>query len=306
MYVLSYNLCWNCINPSNNSSQSLPSFCNKLQKETGKSTCLKNVADFIDISETRIAYSFIALQECPGWINILNLLPHHKDSLKYIHHKFNRIEMVTFYNKKLFTLLAVSVGKFNNDNGRPFQVLILEKKDDLNIYIFINLHAPHNYSKINLERDLSNSIYHGSKINYQPGGYMNVQDLPKNENIFPKYLNNTKVRMIVAGDFNDHGNNFWKGLKPFKFINNNIKGSLNTVKVRMTRKPPLTCCTGKYKLRESIDDDKLYGDYILINNLLNYDDVSESYIPRKYYKYANAEIHPKSDHLPIKAKISSK
>ena len=80
--VLSWNVCFGCkcsdkISSNDKSSQTLPSFCEKLKIERGVNVCLVNVcllnvSKFIDYScLDGKSYDFIGLQESANWMEII-------------------------------------------------------------------------------------------------------------------------------------------------------------------------------------------------------------------------------------------
>ena len=265
----------------------------KLRKDlTGINVCLKNIVNFLD----KIDLDFIALQEATNWKKIINESSKLK-KMKFIHHKSENEDMVSFYNPKLFKLEAVKVG--NIIDGRPYQILFLNDKNK-NKFIIINLHNAHNTNRKILEQAFSKKLTKGIKQYYLKNNCINLhQVIEKNIfNIISKYTN---PHVIILGDFNDEGANFWKILKPFKY---NSLINFKNIKVSSNKKPPNTCFTPNHinkSLRKTLNDDKYITDYILINNNLKF--VDNNYLPNELIFEYNAYKKPSSDHLPIMAKI---
>jgi endonuclease/exonuclease/phosphatase family metal-dependent hydrolase len=297
--VLSYNVSWGSMseNPHNRSAAEMAKYCQKL----GNKTCLKNVVKIIDENGP---YDFIALQECAGWQDMIRhsaLLP----LMGYVHHKTpSRIELITFYNKDKYMVIAIKQGFILND-GRPYHIIFLIHKISNTFYIVINMHNEHIKGKrhtckeilqIELSKNLDKSIIivdvESGQTEFKDSNQISEQGI----NIFKELeLIRAHCNVIVVGDFNDNNKReYWKGINPFKNtllkhikVSNHIKSS-----------PPPTCCVGKSKLRKRLGDDRGCGDYILINHNLEY--IHNNIIP--VFEY-DARVFPTSDHLPIYSRL---
>lgn len=293
--VLSYNLSFGAMLANeasirNRSAFRLAQYCKEKRQEVGDHVCLNNVVKIIDMVNNSTPYDFVALQECPNW----RLIHQHSKKLNdmgYIHHKISKYtELATFYNYKRYKVLAIKVDQLVK--GRPYQIIFLQERSSYNYYIFINLHNMHYSSKQMLEKQLSNKLQYGIKNTnrkylsdlhkYYPS---NISDI----------INNKIFRVIIAGDFNDEGRNYWTGLRPFKYTQ---FPNLQKIVVKTDKKPPKTCCIGEKHLRERKNEDHSESDYILHNKLLTV--IKPNYVPLKKTQY-KAEYFPTSDHLPIMA-----
>ena len=305
--ILCWNICWGCMSSNDKSkhdstAKTLAQQCYNLRIDdsSNKNICLSNVVELIDKKN----YDFIGLQEATKWQEIYNDISY-KDNLGYVHHyimndKNAKIELATFYNKKQFKVLAVKTGNLNTTNDvRPYHIIFLQNNtvQPEDNYILINLHNGHGIPKNDLETKLSKDINNA---------YNNFTTQDENKYTFSPntkeyditgIINDKIFKIIVMGDFNDHGNHeYWKGLQPFK--NTNFDNLKNII-VKSTETPPLTCCTGNTTLRsKSSNNDTLYGDYILINDKLSYQvkmKIPDDYDADKYT----------SDHLPIETTLKS-
>lgn len=188
--VLSYNIYWKAMTGK--------------EKVCNKKRCLINV---IKLIKKYRKSDFISLQEASKWKTIYK-----KAKLKhmgYINYKPKDEEIVTFWDKKKYTLEKYFYGKLNEKNknkicgestGRIFQILFFKEG-----ICFINLHAGHSCNSIkNIESKL-------------------IKALKKHK------INMSKYRVILTGDFN-------------KTHPNKIK--LLNKKLYQT-KSKKTCCSGK-------------------------------------------------------------
>jgi hypothetical protein len=284
--VLSWNISWGAMsgNPNDMSTKYLS--LNKCYKEANNNNnpkwCMNNVINFlINLDEH---FHFIGLQEASNWEYIINKLNKYKNNLFGVINTISGVaKLVTFYLKDLYIVIKIIEGHILK-KGRPYHIIIFCHKITLKYYIIINLHNGHGNNTSVLEYHLSRHI-----------------------NELSDELVNRRFRVIALGDFNDNNKfNYWKGLKPFKNLDNNVNDTLKNTVLSYTKKPPKTCCVGKTSIRKKLGDDKMIGDYILINNKFkNIKLIIPHTNPHiKNGLEYNANINPTSDHLPIIAIIN--
>ena len=271
--------------------------------------CATRVKELIEV----VNYDFVALQEASNWDIIHNKLKK-TITMGYVHYKLNSNNLVTFYDKTKYTLIAFNTGILSvkedvddRHNIRPYHILLLHDLSK-NYYIFINLHAPHNITKDAIERQLSNAMEDfyaisdetekasiSEEFNNIKSTAANIQNINTRFKAGRNTYNTIKptttqyemkwdaqnYNIIVAGDFNDTGGKFWNGLQPFKYSSITI---LETLEVKLDKKPPPTCCSTNL---ENLEYNNI-GDYILVNKTLK---VLDIYTPHLTV--------PVSDHLPI-------
>ena len=301
--ILSWNVSWGCMSGNNDglkdrTAYALAKYCKELRDKdpSNGNPCLNNVADFIDKSNP---YDFVGLQECKNWKNIMRKSNFLK-KMGYINHIIEgregvHVDLTTFYDKKIYKVLAVKVGNLiaSNFDARPYHIIFLSDVYN-NYYIFINLHNGHgsNYDKNNLERSLSFELENGIDVSKSKNkNFCNI----KNKSDISEIINGKYFKVIIVGDFNDHGShNFWKGIKPFRYTKFT---NLQNITVKSYKKPPKTCCIGGYNIRKT-HSDVLYGDYILLNKN-DFNIIDLNYIPIEFNM--DAYVYPTSDHIPIKA-----
>lgn len=302
--ILSYNLSWGCMTPSNknNSVKKLSQYCVEKTKNKKTSICLENALKIIDDNEN--PYSFIGLQEASKYY-ILIKKSKKLQEMKYIHSNTlnNNLgeNLITFYNQRKYKLLFFKTDTLLK-NDRPVHILFFKNQINNTNLILINLHSYHytNNENKKLNKILSDLLDIKNNI---LGTIIDEKIKPKNfKNNINKQIINEKIldlknpNIIIMGDWNDHKKyNYWKSFKPFEYT------KINEIKniIVKSKKPPNTCCVGKKSLRPD-SKDKLYGDYILISDNLKFK--KENFIPKKYNLF-NAYKFPTSDHLPIKAII---
>ena len=283
-------------NDADRSSLPLPETCRTKgvymhDNGTIYTACLNNVVELIDNSGIVQNYDFVALQEATNWDIIYNKSKELKRMVEYVYHKADLEDMVTFYDVNKYTLLAVKVGNLEPGGGRPYQILFLEGKLDHNFYIFINLHNGHHFNKEQFENKLSENLQNAILI--QPGSRF-IDKLTTEVDV-SSLINGKEFKVIVAGDFNDHGKNYWKDFQPFRYTTH---VNLNKIVVKANRQPPYTCCapiTRQVGIRRNAGMDTLYGDYILVSNNLRVVR-DNSIVPDFEY---DAVKKPTSDHLPV-------
>jgi hypothetical protein len=263
---------------------------------------INNVASFIDTASENEDYDFVALQESKNW-EIIRERSKSLKSMGYINYIMKginntKIELTTFYNKTKYEAIAVSCA--NLGSGRPFVTIFLRNKKNGSIYIFINLHNRHQTIKSKVENIISKYSKWAYKIN--EGEYQISILETEYEKKIGKSLIYTKIylskesKIIIAGDFNDSGQNFWTRFIPFESIPDKICSSLGI-------QPPKTCCFGI----SSKVIPNLIGDYILVSN----DDFTINnqskfnYIPDLSI-IQNTQKFPTSDHFPIKSVFAIK
>ena len=255
----------------------------------GNTKCMFNVASFINTSAGAEGYDFVALQEATNY----NKIRENSEILKkmgYVHHKIGPSDLATFYDTSKYKILAFKVGNIESKtkDSRPYQIIFLEGILDCNYYIFVNLHNGHKNDKNLLIGQLSKDINIGTLADGKKD-YIDIKN--KNEDI-SSIINGKNFKIIVAGDFNDHGSyNYWQNFIPFE------KTSFDNLKniTVLSNLPPNTCCVGQSSIRKNKGEDTMYGDYILSN--LKF--IKENYIPDGF-DY-DAEKFPTSDHLPVRA-----
>ena len=287
--------------------------------EVGKkefTQCLLNVVDTIDESaksklyDLSKPYDFVALQEASNWDIIFSKSIELQRMDGFVNHLADLEDMATFYDSSKYTLLAVKVGNLLPGNGRPYQILFLQNKQDNSYYIFINLHNGHKISKEELEEKLSTDLHKGFIPESHQISFGNTFELKDISDI----INGKDFKVIVSGDFNDQGrHNYWKELRPFSgttFVN------LKELAVKATAIPPNTCCA-PIKLpevkelyydkkersirRRRSGYDTMLGDYILVSKNLPVIVDNRVLVNFKY----DAEEFPTSDHLPVEIILSA-
>jgi hypothetical protein len=278
--ILSWNICWDCM--SNNTTYGeLGKKCNQF-KIIKNISCLDNVSIFIN----RKKYTFIGLQEASGWQRI------YKNGLNnymgYVHSIGGKNELVTFYDKKRFEPIYLKIGYIVPPTARPYHIIFFEEIDTLNKYIFINLHNGHHITKDLLEEKINHDINNCLILDKSNEHDTSNKEYIYNNTDITNYIDNNKFKVIILGDFNDHGEEYWKGLK---FLKN--------IKVTSIKEPPKTCCSEDRKINTK---EVKIGDYILINSKLEY--IDSCNVPKDFNK--DSDNYPTSDHLPVEAIIISK
>jgi hypothetical protein len=149
------------------------------------------------------------------------------------------------------------------------------------------LHNAHKVDRNELQKQLSENYN-----NFITISDVYFRDANKKKNYYPIDWICDKYNVIVAGDFNDKGLNYWSKLKPFNdkpFYDSNKEISIKfkDLVVKTDVQPPRTCCK-----QEKEDKQVYYGDYILVNDSLTI--IKSNYIPE-----AAKALFPASDHYPV-------
>jgi endonuclease/exonuclease/phosphatase family metal-dependent hydrolase len=314
--VLSWNILWMAMDGINEEKGEK----NTPEREFGK-RCATDVKDGLNICATNVKntidelaeeYDFVALQEASQWDKIHEKSSKLKD-MGYVHYRFGNTNLVTFYNKKKYRLIAFKTDfiskiidiKADTYNNRPYHVLYLEHIKSKEHYIFINLHLPHEINREDVERGLSKNMDTFFTLNKDDGNIsetFSARPTEENRNNSQAYFKKQraidkqttpigmtwpeqKYNIIVAGDFNDaNKKKFWNGFKPFKMSSID---SLKDLEVKLVEEPPPTCCSLNFE-EPSTNKYTSIGDYILVNSSLQVQKI-----------YAPTLTIPTSDHLPF-------
>jgi endonuclease/exonuclease/phosphatase family metal-dependent hydrolase len=320
--VLSWNILWMAMDGINEDEPRQKGKIHTPQRDFGKhcatevvdglNICARNVKNTID--DLAEEYDFVALQEASQWDKIFEKSTKLK-GMGYLHYRFGKTNLVTFYNKKKYRLIAFKTDFISKIiditkktyNNRPYHVLYLQHIKSKEHYIFINLHLPHEINREDVKRGLSKNMDTFFRLNKDDGNIsetFSTHPTEENRNNTQAYFqtqrdkdNQTtpismtwpeqKYNIIVAGDFNDTGEHmFWRSLKPLQYYNTDGQNLLD-IKVKLKEEPPPTCCSLNF---DNPSDNKYtsIGDYILVNSTLN-------------VKKIDAPILtiPTSDHLPF-------
>ena len=260
---------------------------------TNPTICLLNI---VDVLRNLTNIDFIALQEAANWDVIQSNLQLTHPNLKIVHssHTVGGItaHIVTFYNINKIKILAVKSGVIGDSRSRdirPYHILFCLDINVNKYIIFVNLHNGHEISLNTLQTNLSANINSGMLIEDNGNAdYVNCQSYYNN--ITPIFDNFNNAYAIVCGDFNDNGNQYFKGLELFTDSLDNIT-QINVSSAAKT--PPITCCSTVINERHH-----RYGDYILFTD--------------NFIADINNEIHPinqtkiYSDHLPVQTILTYK
>ena len=325
--VLSWNIFWMAMDGINEDKPGQKGEIHIRERNFGK-RCATTVIDGLNICATNVKntidnladeYDFVALQEASQWNKIREKSIKLKD-MGYVHYKFGNTNLVTFYNKKKYRLIAFKtdfISKIIDSkiiditkktyNNRPYHVLYLEHIKSKEHYIFINLHLPHEINKDDVERGLSKNMDTFFRLNKYDGNIsetFSTHPTEENRNNTQAYFqtqraidkqttpiimtwSEQKYNIIVAGDFNDTGEHvFWSSLKPLQYYNTNGQNLLD-IEVKLQEEPPPTCCALNFE-QSSTNKYTSIGDYILVNSTLNVKKI-----------YAPTLTIPTSDHLPV-------
>jgi hypothetical protein len=277
--VLTYNICFGCMTNKPFANRTGSAIAKQCSGEDGN-FCFNNLRktlEKIKKGSNGRQFDFIGLQEASKFwfiaqFQVLN-------NMNYVHTHSGKEESVIFYNPSRFKLDAVQCGTIS-EPGRPYIILYLTKINTNNPFIVINLHNLHNSKKSgndkqSLEQELLKNKNKGFIV--KDIGTINNVELQKLEDI-SKIITRPNPNIILMGDTNDIGQNYWTGL--------NLFGSI----VKATKKPPPTCC-----ITSSSAVHTMSNDYILINDRLEYNNIGpiENLIPIREI------VVPVSDHLPV-------
>lgn len=295
--VLSYNICWGCmeadLRDKTAMKDDLKTWCMQREKFTMPMEWTKKGENNLGLTRTRCAtnigksigeynkqaggYDFIAFQEASNFRDLL--LPARGVALRSVEwgaslkedvlheqgkHKGQRKNtwINTLYNEKKMGSHSTKVtGVLKDDEGRPYMILIFDVKQ----VMFINFHnaQPRRSGGTNSWSNF------GSELNEQ----LEVEafrDKPERKN----------YRVIMAGDFNDlHG----------KLPGNVTLPWLSRVRLRLDKPMPKTCCSAQLD-----EDPRGYGDYIFDSH-----SVASNKVPSGF----NRKL-PQSDHLPVEAVLA--
>ena len=301
--ILSWNICWGCMAANVNSqyditANNIATECFNRNKK-GNHDCLNNIVEYID--NEIIQFDIVGLQEATNYAQIYGKSVYLNQKMGIIHNSCGRgpAELVTFYNKLRFKINAVKTGDIDKVNkGRPYHIIFMTDKIDNTEYICVNLHNQHHHPINILQQVLSENLANAYDLSTDTTQYvLNLIDLQlKPETNIGNFISGKDFKLILLGDFNDHGNlDCWKGFVPFQYT---PFSNLNTliVSTKIQQPPPKTCCTNG--IRPLANNDILYGDYILISNNMDYK--INNTIPTNY-NIRNIT----SDHLPIIAVVRS-
>ena len=294
--AMSYNVCFGCMfsnekSIQNSTTNTLSQHCVDEAIKQNKNVCLGNIQLVFENAKIDFgSLDLVGIQESTNWIEIIKTPA--LNNLSYIHHKAKFEDMVSLYNSDIFNLDAFIVGNISISEGRPYQILFLTHKLSNKKYIFINIHNSH----VSTPKTLANSLSQSTQafvVNPNPNSQKSFKDCEKTIKDTIDYIDTiskNKYDIIFMGDTNFHNeHNIWDktlNFTPLKQINVSVSSC--------GKKPPNTCCVGSNKLRTSIDEDTMYGDYILISKNLKYE--INNKIPTFTY---DATSFPTSDHLPI-------
>jgi hypothetical protein len=172
----------------------------------GLNICARNVKTTID--ELAEEYDFVALQEASQWNKIREKSTKLKD-MGYVHYKFGNTNLVTFYNKKKYRLIAFKTDfiskiidiKADTYNNRPYHVLYLEHKVSEEHYIFINLHLPHEINREDVESGLSKNMdtfYELTKDDGNISETFSTHPTEKNRNNTQAYFKIKEIKIKIT------------------------------------------------------------------------------------------------------------
>ncbi|QGR53713.1 nuclease [Moumouvirus maliensis] len=172
-------------------------------------SCLKNVSNFIqDNSDC----DFVLLQEATNW-NIIQKITPVLQNMKFINHKYDLEEIVTFYGSSYkLDKSHHTIKGYMSDKNRPFLITFFNE----NLCI-INLHAGHNEDIYCFDEHL-----------------INILENNRHKNIFLDKLKTYNI--IIAGDFNDNLED-----SSFKILVNKYFGIKRGRKLYGFNKTP-SCC----------------------------------------------------------------
>ena len=156
--------------------------------------------------------------------------------------------------------------------GRPILINFFHKNDEL--FVIVNVHAPHGYSEQDIQNDISWLL-----------SSQNNKDIRKIQNVMDKPWRD--ISIVVGGDFNQ--------------VINNLHITINdTYQYPVTVKQiPDTCCDGNEINNPDRRSFNRGGDIILTNRVPSYKPSSNQYsdlfVPKGAYGFIA------SDHLPVRS-----
>jgi hypothetical protein len=132
--VLSYNICWGCMeeNTGDRTGLIVVEVCKTKPKSK---SCMENIIETIDrISvDVGVPYDLVGLQEASKY-NYIHCISKTLGIMNRIHALYGPEHIVSFYNPEKYTLLAVAGCDIavvaGQETGRPMLILVLERKSD--------------------------------------------------------------------------------------------------------------------------------------------------------------------------------
>jgi hypothetical protein len=196
--VLSYNICMEAMTNNSNgklspshSAYPLGKKCIPVSPGSRLTICAQGMANMIDGlagSMNVASLDLVGLQEASRWGELSHAAVKSLATMQSIGIKPKMSEMVSFYNPTKFTLTKSKGGLLDNQD-RPFLILVLQTVGQSSGVIFINIHAPHNWT--------GDGEY----------GLVTFDLLQKELSVAFTSLSPTvaerKYRIIVVGDFNE-------------------------------------------------------------------------------------------------------
>ena len=190
MFILSWNLCFNCMDPTNTyPKNNLANNCFTIKND--KENCFSNANDLLGRIQNKNEYPYLyAFQEASKSTDF-TFLGQKSNDYSYINTKMSiqdnlllqNVEMTTYYNNKKLQLLFYSIDNLNkklfefikilkndgnpNDHDnlksydldiRPFHFCIFKILETNQIIIFINLHNDHIQTTHIIEHCLSETL----------------------------------------------------------------------------------------------------------------------------------------------------
>jgi len=290
--VLSYNICWGCMEADTADSTGMKyELAKECVKDIGKpgasgdngmgipvTRCAENMGKAVQqYTVDQGGYDLMAFQEASNFDNLFFSwagmekvefgaelpFPHAKG----IHEgQKKKAWIVSLYNKDLFGPHdRVVTGVEDSDSGRPFLMLIFDARK----LIFINLHNCQKGGKTKQGYKKNRSWDHFTE-EFDKALWAAWNEKPERRN----------YRVILAGDFNDR-----RGYLPGKF-----RLPWNDVTMQLANPHAKSCCSPRTG-RNVGEDDHKPGDYIFDS-----EGFAENRIPRLY----SGDL-AQSDHKPVEA-----
>ena len=208
-------------------------------------------------------FDFIATQEATdNWKKLYDKIGRNKygyvDSCDYRPETTKNYHHITYYNKSKYNIVRNNdkneVKSFGADREKHY--ILFQNKETTKKYLFININNKHkkfNESGNELQEKIKNAI---------------------------KKLTLTNTSIIIAGDFNDEGRKYYKGIN----ITTNNHATFN-----------IKCHIDDRNIPKSINGK--ITDYVISDESLH---VKEIYIPLSV-NWRDRSKHPQSDHYPVVA-----